>query len=82
MKNVLPGSLLLWRSLAFSRRLTSRHPAALIVLVRAVAGIVLVGGIATATRVMLALSWQTDTVIAAVVAVGWVAFGDLRNPGL
>ena len=82
MKNALPGSLLLWRPLAFSRRLTSRHPAALIVLVRAVAGIVLVGGIATATRVMLALSWQTDTVIAAVVAVGWVAFGDLRNPGL
>jgi hypothetical protein len=68
--------------LAFGRRLVSRHPAALTVVVRAVAGIVLVGGIATVTRVMLALPWQTDTAIAAVVAAGWVASGDLRTPGL
>jgi hypothetical protein len=54
----------------------------LIVLVRGIAGIVLVAGIATVTRAMFALSWQTDSVIAAIVAAGWVAFTDLRNPGL
>jgi hypothetical protein len=82
MKNVEPGSLFRRPPLAFGRRLASRHPAALIVVARAVAGIVLVAGIGTVTRVMFALSWQTDTVIAAFVAVGWAAFGDLWNPGL
>jgi hypothetical protein len=82
MNDAHSGSLFLWRPLAFGRRLAARHPAALIVLARAVAGIVLVGGIAAVTRVMLALSWQADGAIAAVVAAGWVAFTDLRNPGL
>jgi hypothetical protein len=70
------------RPLAFGRYLASRHPAALIVLVRAVGAVVLVAGVATVTRVMFALSWQTDGAIAALVAAGWVAFSDLRNPSL
>jgi hypothetical protein len=70
------------RPLALGRRMASRHTAVLIVLARAVAGIVLVAGIATVASVMFALPWQTDSVIATVVAVGWVAFGDPRNPGL
>jgi hypothetical protein len=82
MKKAQPRSLFLRLPLAFGRRLASRHPAALIVLVRAAAGVVLVAGIATVTPVMFALSWQTDSLIAAVVAAGWVAFGDLRNSGL
>jgi hypothetical protein len=75
-------SLFLRRPLAVGSRLASRHRAALIVLVRAVAAVVLVAGIATVASVMFALSWQTDSAIAGIVAAGWVAFGDLRNPGL
>jgi ribosomal protein S11 len=82
MNKAQPESLFLRRRLAFGRRLASRHPAALIVLARAVAAFVLVAGIATVAIVMFALSWQTDSAIAAIVAAGWVAFGDLRNPGL
>jgi hypothetical protein len=82
MKERRPRLLVPRRPLAVGRYLALRHPAALIVLVRAVAAVVLVAGLATVTRVMFALSWQTDGAIAALVATGWVAFSDLRNPGL
>jgi hypothetical protein len=82
MKERRPRLLATRRPLAFGRYLASRHPAALIVLVRGVAAVALVAGVATVTRVMFALSWQTDGAIAALVAAGWVAFSDLRNPSL
>jgi hypothetical protein len=82
MKERRPGLLVPRSPLAFGRYLASRHPAALIVVVRAVGAVVLVAGVATVTRVMFALSWQTDSAIAALVAAGWVAFTDLRDPGM
>jgi hypothetical protein len=82
MSKARRGSLSPRRRFTFGRRLASRHPAALIVLLRAIAAVVLVASIATVAAVMLRLSWQADGAIAAVVAAGWVAFTDLRNPGL
>ena len=52
--------------------IVARYLGALILLARGIAGGLLISGIATASRLMYQLSWQTDSAIAAMVVVGWV----------
>ena len=59
-----------------------RHSASLILLARTVAGGVLVGAVATASRLMYALSWQTDGAIAVVCAAAWIICAEFLMGGL
>jgi hypothetical protein len=52
----------------------ARYRGPVILLGRGIAGGVLISGIATMSRLMYRLSWQTDSAIAAMVVVGWVLF--------
>jgi hypothetical protein len=54
--------------------IVARYRRAVILLVRGIAGGVLISGIATASRLMYRLNWQSDSAIAALVVVGWVLF--------
>jgi hypothetical protein len=56
----------------------ARYRGALIPLVCGLAGGVLISGIATASRLMYRLNWQTDSAIAAIV-VGWVVCLELAT---
>ena len=52
--------------------IVARYRGALILLVRRIAGGVLISGIARASRLMYRINWQTDSAIAAIAVVGWV----------
>jgi hypothetical protein len=54
--------------------IVTRYRGALVLLVRASAGGLLISGIAAASRLMYRLNWQTDSAIAVTVAVAWVLF--------
>jgi hypothetical protein len=62
--------------------IVARYRGALILLARGIAGGLLISGIATASRLMYQLSWQTDSAIATVVAAGWVVFVELGQAWL
>jgi len=49
---------------------------------RTVAGGVLVGAIATASRLMYASSWQMDGAVAVVFAAGWIFCAEFFMGGL
>jgi hypothetical protein len=59
-----------------------RHSAPLIMVARTVAGGVLVGAIATASRLMYASSWQMDGAVAVVFAAGWIFCAEFFMGGL
>jgi hypothetical protein len=59
-----------------------RHSGPVIILARTVAGGVLVGAIATASRLMYGLSWQTDGALAVIVAAGWMFWAECLMGGL
>jgi hypothetical protein len=61
--------------------IVARYRGAVILLVRGIAGDVLVAGLATASRLMYPFNWRTDSGIAAIV-VGWVLFVDAGEAGL
>jgi hypothetical protein len=52
--------------------IVARYRGALILLVRGIAGGVLISGITRASRLMYRINWQTDSAIAAIGVVGWV----------
>ena len=59
-----------------------RHSIPLIMVARTVAGGVLVGAIATASRLMYALSWQTDGAVAGACAPAWIFCAEFFMGGL
>jgi hypothetical protein len=61
--------------------ITARHRETVVLLLRGSAGGILISGIATASRLMYRLNWQTDGAIAALVAVGWVVWLELAMGG-
>ena len=60
----------------------SRHRAASILLVRTTAGVALMGGLVTASRLMYSLSWRADGLIAAIAAAAWILCIEHRVGGL